>query len=302
MSQYINLPPLAGLTHKKALRSFMLVGAMLTSISCLAEIKKSEPQKVESQKIVVPSPNLGMGEQNRYINALLKLALEKTEPTYGSFSIEAYPEVFSLERHMLDLKNNTNIDVIWTGVNAQRLNDYRAVKIPLLKELNEYRVFLIRKEDKARFAKVKTLDDLRQFTAGSSPDWPSTHVLIKNQIPVVTVKNASLLFPMLKAKRFDYISRNLYEVWSEQQLLEDMDFIIEPHLLLHDGVQLYLFFSKQDEKLADRVETGLQMALADGSFEKLFLQSYGAKQGRAEIQSGRRLLLQLTNNESINNQ
>lgn len=279
------------------LKVSIILGAMFGSLTCLAEVEKAAIQKV-----IVPSHNLGMGEQNRYINALLALALEKTAPTDGPFTIEAYPEVSSLERHMLDLKNNINIDVIWTGVNAQRLHDYRAVKIPLLKELNEYRVFLIRKDDETRFAKVKTLDDLRQFTAGSSPDWPSTHVLIKNQIPVVKVKNASLLFPMLKAKRFDYISRNLYEVWSEQQLLKDKGFIIEPHLLLHDGVQLYFFFSKQDEGLAARVEKGLHMALADGSFDTLFLQSYGAKQGRAEIESGRRVLLQLTNKEYTNNQ
>ena len=79
------------------------------------------------------------------------------------------------------------------------------MRISLVRELNDYRIFLIRKGEQARFRAVRTLADLRRFTAGAGEGWPSTAVLRANGLPVVTSIGFEQLFAMLGAKRFDYM-------------------------------------------------------------------------------------------------
>jgi hypothetical protein len=162
--------------------------------------------------------------------------------------------------------------------------------------LNEYRVLLIRKEDQEKFNAVHSLDDLRKLTAGTGADWPSTDILRNNHLPVITVGNASLLFSMLAAKRFDYMSRNLSEVWGEADAFERNGLVVESTLMLHGGVPFYFFVNKDNKKLAERLERGLKMAIADGSFDQLFFSTPGFKRGTDEIAFAKRRVLQLRTN------
>lgn len=253
----------------------------------------------ESKKIVVPPWGNTNNQQNIYLTQLLRLALEKTEAADGHLDIEYYPASFSLTRFMLDLKHNKTIDVIWNGSNPQREEELLAIKIPLLKQFNEYRVLMIRKEDQDKFSKVQNINDLRQFTAGSGTEWPSAVVLRQNDLPVITINNTNLLFAMLKAKRFDYISRNIFEAWDEEALLANDNLAVEKTLLLHGGAHYYYFVNKSNHKLADRIKRGLEIAIADGSYDKLFFSTSGFARGHLEITLGKRHQLELNTNTSI---
>lgn len=246
----------------------------------------------EPLKIVVP-PWGGAGAPSEYFVRVLALAFSKTEATEGAVEIQAYPEPLTGARFVADLKSNKTINVMWHGTNAEREQDLIAVPISLTKDLNEYRVLLIRKGDQEKFNRVHSIDDLRKFTAGSSTDWPSKDILKQNDLPVLTVANWSLLKGMLKMKRFDYISRNVFEVWDEAIRYENDGLVVEQSLLLHGGVPFYFFVSKANPALAARIERGLRIAIADGSFEKLFLSIDSFHRGTAELKNGKRRLLEL---------
>jgi len=239
-------------------------------------------------KVVMPHWGANSDQQNTYFYQVLALAFAKTESRYGPVELQVYPENLTSARLMADLKQNVTIDVIWTGTTPQREKDFLPIRISLLKELNEYRVLLIRREDQEKFSRVNSVEDLRKFTAGSGTDWPSREVLQHNQLPVITVTNADLLFPMLKAKRFDYISRNMFEVWGEAKTYEKDGLAMEKTLLLHGGVPFYFFVNKNNFLLAERIEQGLKMATADGSFAKLFFSFPDFKRGSDEIKSTQR--------------
>lgn len=64
-------------------------------------------------------------------------------------------------------------------------------------------------------------------------------------------------------------------------------------MLLHYPTALYFFFSPHNPQLAETVERGLERALADGSFDRLFLQHYGASLRRVDF--ARRRLIELRN-------
>lgn len=268
----------------------MLVYACFIPLSIYAN---AESLKTEPLKIVVPPWGKDNDPQNAYFIQLLTLAFSKTEPTDGAVDIQAYPEYLTGTRFVADLKNNKTVNVIWHGTNLQRERDLIAVPISLTKELNEYRILLIRKEDQEKFSNIKNLNDLRKFTAGTAVDWPSRNILQHNNLPVIAVTNTSLLYTMLKMKRFDYMSRNMFEVWAEAERHQQDGLVIEQTLLLHGGVPFYFFVSKANPKLAERIERGLKMAIADGSFEKLFLSDENFRHGITEINSGKRRLLEL---------
>jgi hypothetical protein len=137
---------------------------------------------------------------------------------------------------------------------------------------------------------------LRKYTAGSGSDWTSTEILKNNNLPVVVVNRSTVLFSMLKAKRFDYISRNMFEAWEEEELFRGDGFVIERALLLHSGVPYYFFVSKNNTALAERIERGLKLAIADGSFDDLFFSTQGFKRGSEEIKAGKRRLIELNKN------
>ena len=46
--------------------------------------------------------------------------------------------------------------------------------------------------------------------------------------------------------------------------------MVEPHLLLIYKMPLYFFVSQHNAQLAQRIEQGLEQAIADGSFDRYF--------------------------------
>lgn len=251
------------------------------------------PVSAEPLKVVIPHWGVSGDQQNTYFYKLLLLAFEKTTPVYGAVDVQVYPENLSSTRLMADLKKNVTIDVVWNGTTEQREKDFLPVYISLLQELNEYRVLLIRTEDQQKFANIQTLNDLRKFTAGTGADWPSTGVLRNSELPIVAVNNGSLLYAMLKAKRFDYMSRNLFEVWNEGKTYAKDELVVEKTLLLKGGVPFYFFVNKKNVDLARRIERGLKMAISDGSLAKLFYSFPDFKRGHEEIAFSKRKILLL---------
>lgn len=238
----------------------------------------------EPLRITIPQLPPSAHEHASYFPQLLRLALEKTRASDGPFEIRDYGQPMSGPRQFAELKNDGAINLIWDGTDPKR-------EAELLRDLNDYRVFLIRKGDQARFRDVHTLADLRRFTAGAGEGWPSTAVLRANGLPVVTSVTYEQLFAMLAASRFDYMPRGVYEAWFEQR--QHSDLAIEQSLFLHYSVPFYFFTSRKNPALADRVERGLHAALADGSFDRLFHSVPSFKRSLDEIHAGKRRVIEL---------
>ena len=208
--------------------------------------------------------------RNNYYIEVLRLALNKASATDGLPTLIMSDKTMYQKRAIEQLKQNRGIDVVWTMTSIKREADLQAIRIPLLKGLLGYRIFIIRKGEEAKFAAIQTLDDLKQLTAGQGRDWPDTKILEANGIKVVSGIKYSSLFAMLQYKRFDYFPRGVNEAWAEVKAHPDKDLVVEKNLLLQYPAPIYFFVNKQNQILADRLERGLRIAIKDGSFEKLF--------------------------------
>ncbi len=253
----------------------------------------AEPLKKEPLKIVTVPLEKSARQHLYYFPELLKLALSKTEATEGPFVIEPYPRVLTGARFLADLANGEGIDIIWTMTNPELERTLLRIPVSLLRGLNSHRVFLIREEDQEKFAAVQSLDDLKGFRAGMVSHWPDTEILRSNGLRVVTSAHYELLFTMLEANRIDYFPRGLYEVWQEQEIHEKQGLAVEKSLMLYYYGPMFFFVNRQDQALADRIERGLRMAMADGSFDKLFFSIPGFQRGFDEISNEQRRLFKL---------
>jgi hypothetical protein len=173
-----------------------------------------------------------------------------------------------------------------------------AIKFNLLRELSDYRILLIRKEDQAKFAAVKSLADLRKFKAGTASDWHDKKVFQLNNIPFVTSWAYDAMFKMLVDKRFDYILRSPQEIWPELEAHKDLPIIAEEKLLIAAQSPVYFFVHPTNEKLAKRIKKGLDIAEKDGSLKTLFMSIPAFKKGYQEIKSKHRTIINLSDEDN----
>lgn len=231
--------------------------------------------------------------QAAYFTDLLQLVLDKTADTDGEQGIAAHPARVSLARSVEMLRLGRELDVIWTVSDAERERTLLPVRISLLKELNNYRVFLIRAGDQARFDQIASLRELRKLTAGAGRHWADAAILRHNGFAVETSVRYDTLFPMLAAGRFDFFPRGLYEAWNEAAAHRALGLCVERRFMLYYPAPFYFFVNRDRSALARRLERGLRLAMADGSFDRL-LNSYPAfRQGHAELAHTQRTVFHL---------
>jgi ABC-type amino acid transport substrate-binding protein len=155
-----------------------------------------------------------------------------------------------------------------------------------------WRLGLVRKGEGDLVASVRTLDDLKGVRLAQGQEWPDTTILRANGIDVITAPKYEVLFKMLEGKRFDYFPRSVMEIWDEQAInAESLE--VEPHLALHYVYDSYFMVNRKNTKLAQDIREGLEKAIADGSFDKLFLQHFGERLRKARLD--KRMVIELRN-------
>ncbi len=208
-------------------------------------------------------------ETKEYKYQVLKLILEKTEKTDGPFKIQA-PQQEVPQARDFEMVKQGYVDVILTSTSPEREQELHPIRIPFEKGLYGYHIAIINESDQPKFSAVRTLDDLRKLWAGMNEIWPETKIWRANGLNVVATAGYRELFTMLKERRFDYFVRTAAEPWRELRDMNIPGLVVEKDLLIYYPEPGYIFTSKNNLKLADRLERGLRMAIEDGSFDKLF--------------------------------
>lgn len=241
---------------------------------------------------VIHYPRRTEGDEFRssYELAQLQLALEKA----GS-SLRLEPSYYSMEqeRALVNLELNERLDVVWSMTSREREQRLLPVRIPLDKGLYGWRIALLPSSRAELLKDVRSLNDLHPFSAGQGHDWPDTDILRSNGLPVTISANYGSLFRMLHAQRFDYFPRSVIEIWDELKHPRSKQLVADSHVLLHYPAAMYFFVSRQRPELAQTLQLGLERAIADGSFERLFQEHFAADLQRAQLH--KRQVIELQN-------
>lgn len=219
--------------------------------------------QVNSKEVII---NKVDGDKENLIVDILRLALSKSDPqaTIGMTS-EPLPQ-----SRVEDEIKRGNVDLMWAGVDDHLESNLMAVRIPLLKGLLGHRIFIINKDQQHIFTNIKKLDDLKRLTAGQGTQWGDTQILKGANIPVATTLKYHNLFTMLEGDRFDYFPRAIHEPWSEVASRPELNLVVEENIMLVYPFAMYFFVKKGNQEMHDKLYNGLEMAIADGSFDELF--------------------------------
>ncbi len=227
-----------------------------------------------------------------YFTRLLRLALDLTADEYGGYCLKPPAVYFSDDRLKASLQQG-QVDVIWLVTDKASEREMHAIHVPLLGELNHYRMLLIRRGDESKFAAVQTLEDLQGLTGGMNAQWVDANIMAENGLPYVAVTGYDKLFRMLAAGRFDYFSRGIHQITSELYFYPELDLAIEPHILLKYPSYTYFFVRRDDQPLAERLALGLARAQQTGQFAALYQSIPRFQWAEQQLNSEQRKVIEL---------
>lgn len=231
------------------------------------------------------------GAKEQLIFSILKLVVEKNSSDNQITQRKQEVPVARLVEETLAKE----IDVMWAGSSSVLDDKLRAVRIPLLKGLLGHRIFIIRDGVQNKFNNINNLNELGRLKAGMGHFWGSTKVLRNAGLPVVTSVKYENLFHMLDGSRFDYFPRAVHEPWSEVSNHPDLPLTVEKRLLLIYPYAMYFYIRKDNEALYNLLATGLEAAIADGSFDELFFSSPMIKAALQQTEFSQRIVMRIDN-------
>ncbi|RDV24442.1 hypothetical protein DXV75_13530 [Alteromonas aestuariivivens] len=246
-------------------------------------------QSVFACELRIPDWDVRYSIRNDYAINLLQELLKRTETQFEPCTIVKGPYAPPI-RLTQQLAENQNYDVAWMPVTLDNSARLKMLPYPIDKGSLGWRVLLIRKADQSHFAKVKTLDDLRQYRAGFHELWSDYNVYQHNLDEVIGFRDYQSMFTMLHHQRYDYVSRALHEAIPELTRSHEQNEVqLEQSLLLHYPNGDFFFVNKSNTRLAERLEKGFQLIIEDGTFDRMFNGFYGSAMSSIKL-SGRRVI------------
>lgn len=250
------------------------------------------PVAVWAQAVVYyPRPESATDPRVAYPLTLLQLALDK-----ASAAVELRPSKAHMVqgRALSELERGSGtVHIVWSMTSRERESRLLPIRIPIYKGLIGWRIPLVRAQDVGALDGVASASDLRAFQAGQGHDWPDTTILRDNGLAVHGAPDYEGLFQMLQMGRFAYFPRSVIEVWAEAALHANKGIVVDPNLVLHYPAAFYYFVNRDQAALAQTLERGLEKAIADGSFDRLFHQHFDDELRSSALE--RRRVIELKN-------
>ncbi len=240
--------------------------------------------------LVYPRAEHPGDRRDDYPAELLALALRKVGRPY-TLQPSA---VFMLQgRAITELERAGTLDVIWTMTSAERERTLLPVRIPIDRGMIGWRLLLVREQALPRFAALPSADALKRLRGGQGFDWPDIAILRAAGFEIESSVRYDELFDKLAGQRIDHFPRSVMEIWEELDTHPGRGLAVEPTWALHYPTAMYFFVNRRRPELAEEIRQGLELALADGSFEALFKRRFGAELARAGLE--RRRIVELPN-------
>jgi hypothetical protein len=226
-----------------------------------------------------------------YMSLLLQHVLSYSQDK--TYQIQAFGDHIPKARFFELLAKNDGLDVVFAGSNLEREYLYRAVRFPILKGLQGWRIPLVQRNKLNLFKDIQTLDEFKKLIPGQFHTWSDTQVLEANGINVAKGTDVEGLFGMLSKGRFDYFPRSILEIDNDYLSHKHLNIAIEQDIIIHYPTAFYFFVNQNNIELATDLLAGLEAAHSDGSFTRLFMQFYGDQVNK--VIDTKRRIIQLQN-------
>lgn len=213
----------------------------------------------------IPRPDTEHNISYDYYAQLLRKVLEKGA---DGRPVPKLKETLLMEqeRRVYELLRGDTVDIDWLGSDDFKEKNLRVIAIPVERGLMGYRRFIVRKDMVDAFDKIKTLDDLKAFTACQSEHWPDYKILTAAGLKVTGGIGYENQFKQVAGHRCDYFPRGYHEIATELELYQHKYPALTGYddIILHYPFTVYFFVNKKNEYLAQWLERGLEKMIDDG--------------------------------------
>ena len=231
---------------------------------CICASAGQEPVRIRA-------PQSELDASHDYFRSLIELALSKsvvdgkklplTQLTMAPYMVQW--------RALEELRAGRLIDIYWAGTSIERERALRAIPIPLVKGLLGFRVFAIHNSRRPLLENTNNLNDLKKLVFCQGAHWPDTDIMLSAGLSVQPSSVYENMFRQVVGRRCDAFPRGVHEGFSEVEARQELYSGLELYTdtILYYPFPMFFFVNKSNEVLAQRLQTGLERAISDGSFD-----------------------------------
>ena len=118
-------------------------------------------------RFLYSSPEAAGDQRHLHYWKLFDAALASNQDRYGNYTLVAYHKPLTFQRAAAEVKSGNGwVNVVSRATNLALERRLRPIRIGLDKGLLGARLFLVMLETQVRLEKIRTLDDLKQFSIG----------------------------------------------------------------------------------------------------------------------------------------
>lgn len=235
-------------------------------------------------EIILAKPKSEKDPRQEYVLLLLEAALNYKQ-TQPPIKIVYSDTMHSRERLKALLKEGRAVNIQATATRPDWEEDLLTIRIPIFKGLLGYRLLLIHKDQQPKFSAVRHIEQLKSLTAILGSQWSITPIWKGYGFNTITNVDYESLFRIIHFNRADYFPRGANEILQEYNKFHP-DFpnlAIENDLAIYLPLPLYFFVTPHKPNLAKRLEENMERMIADGEFDRFFMQNYGRKVNQLRI-------------------
>jgi len=212
-------------------------------------------------------------ERDDYPIKLLRLAL--SYDTQTQFTLAAFGQDMPKMRAFNELNNDNGLDVLIGGATIEREKLARPIRFPIMKGLYGWRIALVNKDNASLLKNITHLYQLKALSALQFHTWSDSEILTYNNINLIKGSDVEGLYQMLDKKRADYFPRSVLEIDADLARHQHLNIVKDEYALIWYPKAVYFYVAKHNVALAEKIKTGLELALKDGRFEQLFNEHFG---------------------------
>lgn len=239
--------------------------------------------------------DIGTDTRRNYKVELITQALEKTIPEYGPYRLVEAHQGLVTQRAVQQVQSGRSINIFMAVTSPEWESKTIPIRIPIRRGILNYRLLAINKENLSQFETVDTSQSLGKYKVGLRRGWATVALMDSYDYSVLQASSLDGLYQKLSSYEIDYIPRGINEIFDEveshRQLNQDL--IIDPSIAIHTQAPYYIFVSPTEKRLAERLEKGLELMIADKSLKALFDKYYAHKIAKAKL--NKRKIIHLNN-------
>ncbi len=227
-------------------------------------------QAKAAQLIYVAKESRTLYDRDLYLYELLQAALDAAKFAAKIEHVKVHPH----QQRTLMALSRGKVDLHWSMTSPVREQIAIAIKVPLYGGRIGKRVLMVHKDIYPAIKNVRSVEDLKRFTAVQGHDWPDTKILSYNGLKVRPIADYQVMFNLIANKKADYFPRSVIEAHSELIAQAQSQLMIVPDFHLSYPSAFYFFVNKEKKELAQALRDGLTKMMVTGELQAL-QQKYG---------------------------